>query len=94
MSKEANMSLVRDLKIPVLIIWILSTVFYGLTIWLNNTYSGYGERLAEIEDKTNWLVLENQLLENKIASRSALRHISVKAKEMGFKAPEKMQYIK
>lgn len=76
-----------------LFMWVLFTAFYGFNVWFSNSKVDYGQKYAALEDRRKELELENKLLESEIASASALRHISVKAKEMGFSEP-KIMYIK
>ena len=93
MLHKTSKSFVKDLKKLAVTVWILFTAFWGFMMWSNNIYFGKGTELDQLNRRENELRLENQLLENEIASASALRHISVKAKEMGF-IPPKIIYIK
>ncbi|MBI4009137.1 hypothetical protein HY357_02800 [Candidatus Roizmanbacteria bacterium] len=80
-------------KYIALVVWIIFTLFYILQSGLNNIVSSYAPTLNKIEKEIARVELENKLLENDIASASALRTIEVKAKEVGFQEP-KIQYIK
>lgn len=82
-----------DYKYLMLAAWVAMTMTYILFIGISAKFVGYGEQVDILEKREKQLIMENMILENEIASRSALRHISVKAKEMGFIEP-KIIYIK
>ena len=100
MSIKASMKkrrrILENIKIKhyVLFVWFFVTILYGLEIWAFNINIDAGRKFAELEARQKDLVMDNIILENKIASASALRHISIKAKELGFGQPEKVMYIK
>ena len=82
-----------DYKYLVLAIWVTMTMTYIIYIGISSRFITYGEQLDRLEKRQKQLIMENMILENEIASASALRHISVKARELGFGEP-KIMYIK
>ncbi len=76
----------------------LAAIFLlGLTlveIWTNNTVVIYGGKFEKLSDSAKQLNLENQILENQIAKLVSLNSIASKSAQLGFKAPESIQYIR
>ena len=75
-------------------LWLIITLIYIAQMYVNNTYSSVGMDLVKIQVHIKSLELENTMLENEIASRSAIRYIDSKAKDLGFVSPKKVEYIK
>ena len=65
-----------------------------LEIWVSHATVSLGQRFREIEDLHANLALENQLLENEIASFSAISRTASIASEAGFIRPKNIQYIR
>lgn len=63
-------------------------------IWASNNVAAYGEKLEKLGVLTKALILENQTLENQIATSAALRNIASQSAELGFGQPESIQYIR
>ncbi|MBU1032069.1 hypothetical protein KKE03_04100 [Patescibacteria group bacterium] len=63
-------------------------------IWVSNNIVTYGDKLKKLSDLTITLNTENQMLENEIAKNKSLQNISSKSAELGFSAPESIQYIR
>lgn len=75
---------------------VASVVFVALVleIWVVNSLSTYGNRLAEIKKSEQELIMENQILENQVASYGSLRNIEDESRALGFSASLKFDYIK
>lgn len=69
-------------------------VLVSAEIWANNNVVTYGGKLERISVLTKTVSLENQILENEIAARGALRNVASKSAELGFFEPESIQYIR
>lgn len=65
-----------------------------LEIWVNNTMVLYGEKFEKMSQLENNLNMENQILENEIASGSSLQNLASKSAELGFSRAENVQYIR
>lgn len=65
-----------------------------MEIWVNNNAADYGEKFAKLSQLAKTLSLENQVLENQIASNESLRNVASKSAELGFSQPESIQYIR
>lgn len=63
-------------------------------IWANNNVVTYGGELERMSALTKTISLENQILENEVAVRGALRNVVSKSAELGFSEPESIQYIR
>lgn len=77
---------------------VITTVFlFALTlaqIWTSNTVLVYGEKFDRLSEVAKQLSLENQILENEIAKHASLDNIASKSSQLGFSAPESIQYIR
>lgn len=82
-----------DFKYLSLALWVFMTMMYILAMGVSNNNVVAGQKLDTLLKLEAQLKMDNQILENQIASASALRTISVKAKEMGF-GEAKVMYIK
>lgn len=91
---KSNKSIVRELKMIVLVFWITLTVFYVVRMVILTRYVGFTKALVDLQHQATKLTMDNQLLENEIARQSSLKEIDKKAKESGFIGPEKIMYIK
>lgn len=65
-----------------------------IEIWTSNNVVTYGEKLERLSVLSKTLDLENQILENEIAKRQSLNSVASKSAELGFSAPESIQYIR
>lgn len=65
-----------------------------LEIWVSNNVVTYGEKLQKLSLLEITLNLENQILENEIASVGSLNFVASKSAELGFSEPESIQYIR
>lgn len=63
-------------------------------IWVSNNVVTYGEKLQKLSMLEMTLNLENQILENEIASVGSLNFVASKSAELGFREPESIQYIR
>lgn len=63
-------------------------------IWASNNVVEYGKKLEELSSLSKTLNTENQLLENEIASGKSLNNVASRSAELGFSAPESIQYIR
>ncbi len=63
-------------------------------IWVSNNIITYGDKLKRLSDLTKTINMENQILENEIAKNKSFQNISSKSAELGFSAPESIQYIR
>lgn len=63
-------------------------------IWVSNNMVAYGDKLKKLSDLSKIVHMENQILENEIAKNKSLQNISSKSGELGFSAPESIQYIR
>ncbi|OGE36979.1 hypothetical protein A3B45_00100 [Candidatus Daviesbacteria bacterium RIFCSPLOWO2_01_FULL_39_12] len=73
-------------------LFILTLVI--LEIWIQNNMVLYGGKLEKISKLEESLEMENQLLENQIATQSSLTSLASKSAELGFSKVEKIQYIR
>lgn len=55
-----------------------------LQIWAMNRLAVLGEKITQIEENKATLVMENQLLENRVASKASLQYIQKVADNLGF----------
>ena len=65
-----------------------------LEIWVENNLVLYGEKIERMSQMETVLKIENQILENEIATQSSLQNLASKSAELGFSKPEKIQYIR
>ena len=63
-------------------------------IWASNIVVTYGERFERLSVLEKTLNLENQILENEVAKHESLSSVASKSAELGFSAPESIQYIR
>lgn len=84
----------RSRKKPFIIIALCLLVLIIAQIWVNNTVVSYGGRFENISKLKETLEMENQLLENEIATDSSLINIATKGAELGFSRLESIQYIR
>ena len=63
-------------------------------IWINNNVVVYGEKFENLSAVAKQINLENQILENQIAKYTSLGSIASKSAQLGFSAPESIQYIR
>lgn len=64
-----------------------------LQVWVMNRLATLGEEIYKIEMTKSSLVLENQILENKLAERSSLQEIKKYANNLGFKPINSVSHI-
>ncbi|OGE71100.1 hypothetical protein A2617_04165 [Candidatus Daviesbacteria bacterium RIFOXYD1_FULL_41_10] len=69
-------------------------VIFFLQFWVVNRLTTMGGKIAEIKASKLKLQVENKVLENAIASKSALLELSEKAKGFGFEKINTPEYIK
>ncbi len=72
---------------------VLLGLLVVMQIWANNTLVVYGEKFEEISYLNQNLIMENQVLENKIATLSSLNNIATKSGELGLSTPKAVQYL-
>ena len=65
-----------------------------MEIWVSHTTAIFGVKFKELQDLQGKLTLENQILEDQIASASALKNIASSSAELGLAPPYDIQYIK
>lgn len=63
-------------------------------IWVSNTVVSYGEKFENLSYLEKTLKMENQLLENEIASKASLTNIATESAELGFRKLDSIQYIR
>lgn len=63
-------------------------------VWASNTVVTFGDRLERISALQQSLRMENQILENEIAKKSALVNIASDSAMLGFSKPSQVQYIR
>ena len=94
MKKVRNMLENIKAKYLFLFLWIVMTASYLLYIVVSNRAAIDGQTYYQIQERIKALELENNILENEIASESSLRAINEKARGMGFSEAERIEYIK
>ncbi len=87
------MSIWGSKKIIIFISFFL-LVLVVIEIWVSHTTVSLGEQMNDIENLRQNLNLENQLLENEIASAAAITRIASQSADIGFTAPKIIQYIR
>lgn len=80
----------RKILIPVFVFGLFLVVFQ---IWILNRLANLGQQSIEIERLKANLILENQLLENKIDHYSSLQKIKPLAGNLGFTTNYKLESI-
>ncbi len=65
-----------------------------IEVWANNSVVAYGEKLEKLSSLSKTLTLENQILENEIATGKALKNVALQAAELGFSSTQSIQYIR
>lgn len=77
--------------------WKAGLVIIGLLlaidIWLINSLSVFGGKIAEIEQLTRRLELENDLAENELARKTSLMAVIKIAEQLGFEKIRKIEVI-
>ena len=63
-------------------------------IWASNTAIAYGEKYEELSILEKKLKIQNQILENEIATNSSLKMIATKSAQLGFSNHQSIQYIR
>lgn len=63
-------------------------------IWASNSMAEYGEKFEKLSVLAKTLRMENQIFENEVAKRRSLANVASKSAELGFSAPESIQYIR
>lgn len=81
--QERLLSRVSRRRIVVVSVFVLVCVLI-LEIWAMNRLAVMGEKISKIESAKKNLSLENQLLENQVASRGSLGYIKKMADNLGF----------
>lgn len=64
-----------------------------LQIWANNTIVNYGDKFEEIRQRETNLRLENQILENEIATTLSLDNIASASSTLGLEPSKDVQYL-
>ena len=64
-----------------------------LQIWVAHTISASGVKLSDVQYLTEIKKRENQILQNQIASASALLTIASQSASLGFRNAKNVQYI-
>lgn len=65
-----------------------------LEIWLVNRLVSFGQRMHQLMLAQTTLELENQLLENQLASKTSLNYLSLRSEQLGFASSKNVQYLK
>ncbi len=65
-----------------------------LEIWVSHTTAIFGAKFKELQNLQDRLTLENQILEDQIASASALRNIASQSAQLGLVTPSNVEYIR
>jgi cell division protein FtsL len=94
------MSIVRAIEINAYskrrIIVLLALVLFPLVImviWSLNRLSTFGDQISSLQQTKESLLLENQVLENKISELSSIKKIEEVAKSYGFEKISKIEYL-
>ena len=80
----------KKIIVTTLLIVVISLV---LEIWSLNRLATFGDQIVKFESATADLSLENQMLENEIAKRSAFKTISEAANSIGFKRTTHVEFV-
>jgi hypothetical protein len=73
--------------IPILIIFVIATVFFAIEA------STLGAHLAKLESEETMLIKEKQEYSNQLVNSSSLSGMGEKAEQLGFKKPSNVIYI-
>jgi hypothetical protein len=65
-----------------------------MVIWSLNRLSTFGDQISSLQQTKESLLLENQVLENKISELSSLKKIEQVSKSYGFEKISKIEYLK
>lgn len=65
-----------------------------LEIWMMNRLSTFGDKINQLKVNKASLILENQVLENRIARKVSLLNIESKASQQGLQSVKNIEYIK
>ncbi len=65
-----------------------------IEIWVSNSTVTFGEKFESMQGFKKNLVIENQVLENKIAKSASLTKIASDSASLGFSTPESIKYIR
>lgn len=65
-----------------------------LEIWVSNITVTFGEKFESLQSLRKNLILENQILENKIAKESSLSSIASSSASLGFSKTNDIEYIR
>ena len=77
-----------------ILVSILIIFFAVAEIWVNNSLAKLGGQFESTLNLQKSLMLENQLLENEIATEASLQKIASQSASLGFIKPLKVQYIR
>src|SRR5579871_5410004 len=77
----------------ILLTIIIFLVVALIEIWAVNRLSTYGEKLSAIEQQKQELTLENQTLQDEIATRSSLSEVQKYATAFGFSDKTTVSYL-
>ena len=80
-------------RVPIVVLWIVITGCYILTMLLNNAVATYGEQIATFDRASRDLEIQNMILGNRIANNSSFVHIESTARGLGFKPVQNVVYI-
>lgn len=69
---------------------VLTTI---LEIWAVNRLATYGEQITRLERTKQALVMENQVLENEIATKTSLKDVYEQSKNLGYEKIGKIEYL-
>ena len=65
-----------------------------IEIWVSNEAVAFGEKFEKLSILEKGLKMENQILENEIATTSAFLNVATASASLGFSIPKTVQYIK
>lgn len=74
--------------------FFLLCILILVQIWVSHSMVNQGAKLKKIEDQKNYLLQENLMLQNAIASASAYLNIASSSASFGFSSPKAVQYIR
>ncbi|OGE31988.1 hypothetical protein A2631_02625 [Candidatus Daviesbacteria bacterium RIFCSPHIGHO2_01_FULL_44_29] len=95
MKNLKNLIVNRQLRKKMLTLGIMAFLLLVVVeIWALNRLSTFGEQITRFEKTSNDLQLENQILQNRIASLSSLREIQNRSLLLGFRAVHLVDYFK
>jgi hypothetical protein len=75
---------------------VIAIVIIGalFEIWTLNRLATFGDQIAKFEQASLDLKLENQILENEIAMRSAFQAVNSESSQLGFKRISQIDFIR